>query len=109
MAHEPLNDAELLIVREGLAAANLLASEDLRSVLNSIQVEAFARFTESAPEAQDAREYLYNLTQGLKAIDSEIRARVHAKDEIERRLNEQATDDANDLIDDALLGDPEEN
>lgn len=102
---EPLGEAELIIVREGLAAASLLASEDLRSVFNSIQVEAFARFTESTPDQKDARDYLYNLTQGLKAIESELRARVQAKDEIERRLN---ADDANDdLIDDADLGVPE--
>jgi len=104
---EPLGEAELLIVREGLDASDLLASEALRSVFKSIQVEAFARFTESTPDQKEARDNLYNLTQGLKAIESELRARVQAKDEIERRLNDEATSDADDLIDDADLGAPE--
>ena len=108
MTPEPLNDAEQLIVREGIAAANLLASETLRSVFHSIQVEAFARFTESTPDQKDARDHLYNLTQGLKAIESELSARVQAKDEIERRLNDASDADEDDLIDDASLGEPDE-
>lgn len=107
MIPEPLNDAEQLIVREGIAAANLLASEDLRSIFKSIQVEAFARFTESKPNEHEARGSLYNLTQGLKAIESELQARVQSKDEIERRLD-ATTDADDDLIDDADLGDPDE-
>ena len=109
MPREPLGEHEQLIVREGLDASSLLASEALRSIFKSIQVEAFARFTESAPDQKDARENLYNLTQGLKAIEEALNMRVQAKDEIERRLDAEAASDANDdLIDDATLGDPDE-
>jgi hypothetical protein len=105
MTREPLNDAEQLIVREGLAAANLLASDDLLALIHSLTVEAFTCFTDTRPDQKDAREHFYNLSQGLKAIEGELNARVQKKDEIERRLN--ANDANDDLIDDADLGVPE--
>lgn len=93
-------------MREGLASAALLASEDLRLIFKSIQVEAFARFTESAPAQEAERAQLYNLTQGLKAIEAELQTRVQRKDAIERRLDMDAEPDADNdsLINDADLG-----
>jgi hypothetical protein len=100
-----LSDAEHFIVREGLAAADLLASEALRSVSHTIMVDAFTAFTESKPDCLAERENHYNIVRGLKAIEAELNARVQRKDEIERRLDEEAGDDAEALIDDAALGD----
>lgn len=106
MTREPLNEDEFRIVREGLASASLLASEDLRLVFHSLQVEAFARFTESAPAQSAEREQTYNLIQGLKAIEAELNTRVQRKDAIERRMDADAEPDADNesLINDADLG-----
>ena len=104
MAHEPLNEAELLIVREGLSAQALLNDGDLALVTKSIMVEAFAAITDSTPDQLASREHNYNLIRGLKAIEAELEARVQRKETIERRLDAENADDADPLIDDASLG-----
>jgi len=98
-----LSDQEHQIVREGYAAASLLANDDLQTIIKSLMFEGYARITETAPHELNKREETYNLIQGLKAIEGELRARIHAKDEIERKVN---ADDASndDLINDADLG-----
>lgn len=67
-------------------------------------VDAFAAFTETNPDQLAAREHNYNLIRGLKAIEAELEARVQRKDAIERRLDAEAADDADPLINDANLG-----
>lgn len=105
MTYEPLNEEELRIAREGLAAANLLASEDLRAIIHSLMVESFTAITESAPAHAAEREHTYNLIRGLKAIEAELAARVQRRDAIERRMDRDAAPDADDaLINDADLG-----
>jgi hypothetical protein len=92
-------------VREGLAAANLLASEDLRLITHSLMVEAFATITESAPAQAAEREQTYHLIKGLKAIEAELHSRIQRKDTIERRMDRDAEPEADDaLINDADLG-----
>lgn len=56
-------------------------------------VESFAVFTETKPDQASEREASYNLVRGLQAIEAELLARVHAKDEIERKANEEHNDD----------------
>lgn len=80
-----LTDKEQAIVRGGLAAADLLANESFVSTIQSLMFECFAKFTESSTPAE--REQLYAYYAGLKAIEEELNARVHNKDEIERQLN----------------------
>lgn len=100
----PLSDDELAIVREGLSAQALLNGGDLATVAKSLMVEAFAAVTESKPDQLAEREHHYNLIRGLKAIEAELEARVQRKDAIERRLDAEADNDADPLIDDADLG-----
>lgn len=104
LSHEPLNDEELAIVREGLSAQALLNNGDLAAISKSLMVEAFAAITESKPDQLADREHHYNLIRGLKAIEAELEARVQRKDAIERRLDAENADDADPLIDDASLG-----
>lgn len=104
MTHEPLNDEELIIAREGQAAAFLLASEDLQLIIKALMVESFAIFTESLPAHQTARDDSYNLIRGLKAIEAELLARVQRREAIERRMDAQAADASDPLIDDATFG-----
>jgi hypothetical protein len=98
-----LSDKEHQIVREGNAAASLLANDDFQTIVKALILEGYSTFTETKPHEAESREHIYNLVQALKAIESELTARVHAKDEIERKVNEGDADDE-DLIDDAELG-----
>lgn len=99
-----LSDEEHAIVRVGLAAAALLADGNFADISKSIMVEAFAAITESKPDQLAVREHNYNLIRGLKAIEAELETRVQSKDAIERRLDAEASADADPLIDDAELG-----
>lgn len=74
--------------RRGLAASSLLANEDFKELIRSLTVESFAIFTETKPHETAKREEQYNLSQGLKAIEAELQARVQVKDAIDRRENE---------------------
>jgi cell division protein FtsX len=96
MNTEPQVNAQDIIVREGLAAADLLASDALRSVIYSINVQAFTAFTETKPNDAAAREHHYQLTQGLKAIEAELLGRKQAMEELQRKLDEEATYDADE-------------
>lgn len=106
MPHEPLTDAEFIIVREGMDASDLLASDALKAVTKSLMVEAFAAITESLPDQLPQRENHYNLIRGLKAIEAELEARVQRRSSIERRLDAENASDTPDNyeIDDAELG-----
>lgn len=84
-------DEEMEVYRRGLAAANLLASQDFADTIKSLMIESYAVFTETQPDEQSKREDTYNLCRGLKALEDELRARVQAKDEIERRETEAET------------------
>lgn len=94
MHPEPQESAQDIIVREGLAAADLLASDTLKSVIHSITVQSFTAFTESKPGDAAAREHLYQLTQGLKAIEAELRGRVGTLEELQRTLDAELANDA---------------
>lgn len=106
MINPALSDEEHGIVRVGLAAAALLANDELAIVTKSLMVEAFATITETKPDQLAEREHHYNLIRGLKAIEAELEARVQRKDAIERRLDAESASDADHdpMIDDATLG-----
>lgn len=91
-------------MKVGLAAAALLSDGNFADVIKSVMLDAFAAITESTPDQLAGRELNYNLIRGLKAIEAELEARVQRKDAIERRMDAESADDAEPLIDDALLG-----
>ena len=94
MAARELTDEERKIVSEGLQAQVLLDDDTFKSVIQSLMFESWAQWTESKPAQREAREDNYNFYRGLKAIEAELTARVQAKDEIERMLNDaQDADD----------------
>lgn len=84
------------IIERGLAASSLLENPTFISVIQSLMFECFAQFTETKPEDKQVREDTYNLHQGLKAIEAELRARVQQKDQAAERLNAEL-EDHNDL------------
>jgi hypothetical protein len=84
------------VIERGLAAASLLSDPTFQNVIASLGVECFATFTETKPADKQAREDTYNLYQGLKAIEAELTARVHAKDEAVTKLD-AALEDQDDL------------
>lgn len=69
------------IIERGLAASSLLIDPTFQNVLQSLAVEGFSTFTETKPHETGRREDIYNIYQGLKAIEEELNARVLAKDE----------------------------
>jgi hypothetical protein len=87
------------IIERGLAASSLLENPTFQSVVQSLMFECFAQFTETKPEDKRAREDTYNLYQGLKAIESELRSRVHLKDQTAERLDAEYAEDHEDLLD----------
>lgn len=84
-------DTETIIER-GLAAASLLSDPTFQSVIKSIGVECFASFVESKPSDSDGREHTYNLYRGLQAIEAELNARIHAKEEAVAKLDADLID-----------------
>lgn len=83
-----LTDTEQELVRRGLAAADLLASDAFQSCIREIGIDCFAAFTESKPPEAAAREDTYNLYRGLQAIEAQLSFRVQQHEEIVRRLDE---------------------
>jgi hypothetical protein len=83
-------------IERGLAASSLLENPTFQSVLQSLMFECFASFTETKPADKQSREDTYNLYQGLKAIESELRARVQQKDQAADRLDAD-NEDQDDL------------
>jgi len=102
-----LSEQEHQVVRGGLAAASLLANEDLQTIIRSLMFEGYASFTDTKPEEASRREAIYNLNQGLRAIEAELNSRVASYEEIQRRLNatDQDAEDESALINDSELGD----
>ena len=94
-------------MREGLAAADLLASDALKSTIKSLMVEGFATVTESRPDEAALREETYNLMRALQAIEIELTNRVQAMEELQRSLDEAAATDADPLLSDSDFGRPE--
>lgn len=92
MAERELTAQEYQIIEQGIQAGALLSDPAFKSVIQSLMFESWAQWTESKPEAKDQREDNYNFYRGLKAIEAELNARVQAKDEIERVMNEDRTD-----------------
>jgi hypothetical protein len=93
LAARELTPEEQEIVQQGLQAEALLDNEAFSGTIQSLMFESWAQWTETKPADKDQREDNYNFYRGLKAIESELRGRVQAKDEIERMLNESADED----------------
>lgn len=75
------------IIDRGLAAANLLSDTTFQSVIKDLCYEQFCAFTETRPEEKAKREDIYNIYQGLQAIESELTSRVHSKDLVVDRID----------------------
>lgn len=90
---EPLNEAEMIKVREGFQSEALLGSEIFTATFKTLGFECFEAFTQSKPEDKELREQTYYQYRGLVAIEERLRALVQEKDEIERRLNAEQDDD----------------
>lgn len=101
-----LSDAEQAIWSRGAAAAVLLSSNDFLEVIRSLTLESYAVFTETAPNEATKREDTYNLMRGLKAIEAELIARVHAKDEIERKLDAAQSEPEDAYVEDDTADGP---
>jgi hypothetical protein len=69
------------IISRGLEASSLLEDPTFQSVIKSLMFECYAQFTETVPADKQAREDTYNLHQGLKAIEAELRSRIQQKDQ----------------------------
>lgn len=89
------------IIERGLAAASLLSNPTFQSVIKDLCYEQFCVFQETRPEDTQGREISYNLYQGLKAIESELTARVQQKDtEVDAIDAENESDE--DTLDDPI-------
>lgn len=82
-----LNEEEQEIVRRGLAAASLLDNPTFNEVIQSLAIETFSRFTETSLTQKEDREAIFHFYAGLKAIEDELRNRIHQKDRIAERLD----------------------
>lgn len=88
-----LTAQEREIVTQGLQAEALLNDAAFESVVKSLMYESWCQWTETKPADREAREDKYNFYRGLQAIETELRGRVQAKDEIERMLNDAEDED----------------
>ena len=63
-------------IREGHAAAALLANPDLLAIFAAVRSDAYKAIELSLPTEQEKRENQYQLLRGLAAIEHEIQVRV---------------------------------
>lgn len=92
-----MQTSEEEVIERGLAASSLLTDPTFQSVIKSIAIDCFAKFTESQPADATGRENTYNLYQGLQAIEAELSARVHAKEQAVARIDAANLEDQDDL------------
>ncbi|API58457.1 hypothetical protein BSL82_03370 [Tardibacter chloracetimidivorans] len=87
-----LSEQEQAIVEGGLQAEALLGNPTFVSVIQGIGFQCFEAFMASNPHDTPGRENAYNLYQGLKAIEAELRHRINQKDQIAARLDAEDED-----------------
>ena len=78
-----MDDQQMKLVEQGLAAQKLLAAEAFNSTINQLVDAAFQNFVNSKPEQNDVREASYHHYRALVEIVSTLQQRVQIKTEIE--------------------------
>lgn len=78
-----MDDQQMKLVEQGLAAEKLLAADAFNSTINQLVDAAFQNFVNSKPEQNDVREASYHHYRALVEIVSTLQQRVQIKTEIE--------------------------
>lgn len=78
-----MDDQQMKLVEQGLAAQKLLAADAFNSTINQLVDAAFQNFVNSKPEQNDVREASYHHYRALVEIVSTLQQRVQIKTEIE--------------------------
>lgn len=78
-----MDDQQMKLVEQGLAAEKLLAADAFNSTINQLVDAAFQNFVNSKPEQNDIREASYHHYRALVEIVSTLQQRVQIKTEIE--------------------------
>lgn len=78
-----MDDQQMKLVEQGLAAEKLLAADAFNSTINQLVDAAFQNFVNSKPEQNDVREASYHHYRSLVEIVSTLQQRVQIKTEIE--------------------------
>ena len=78
-----MEDQQMKLVEQGLAAEKLLAADAFNSTVNQLVDAAFQNFANSKPEQNDVREASYHHYRSLVEIVSTLQQRVQIKTEIE--------------------------
>ena len=87
-----MEDQQMKLVEQGIAAEKLLAAEALNSTVNQLVDATFQAFVNSEPEENDARDRAYQHYRALVDIVGTLQQRVQVKTEIEAS---EAADDNN--------------
>ena len=82
-----MEDQQMKLVEEGIAAEKLLAAEAFNSTVNQLVDAAFQAFANSKPEETEARERSYRHYRALVDIVGTLQQRVQIKTEIEASEN----------------------
>ena len=78
-----MDDQQMKLVEQGLAAQKLLAADAFNSTINQLVDAAFQNFVNSKPEQNEVREASYHHYRSLVEIVSTLQQRVQIKTEIE--------------------------
>ena len=78
-----MDDQQMKLVEQGLAAEKLLAADAFNSTINQLVDAAFQNFVNSKPEQNEVREASYHHYRSLVEIVSTLQQRVQIKTEIE--------------------------
>ena len=78
-----MEDQQMKLVEQGIAAEKLLAADAFNSTINQLVDAAFQNFVNSKPEQNDVREASYHHYRSLVEIVSTLQQRVQIKTEIE--------------------------
>lgn len=85
------NEHEILI-EQGEAAEQLLASSAFSSVINELVEQTFEGFVNSAPNESEKREQIYSHYRAITDVVSSLKQRVTIKDQIVTRGDSQNED-----------------
>jgi len=82
-----MEDQQMKLVEQGIAAEKLLAAEAFNSTVNQLVDATFQAFVNSKPEENDARDRAYQHYRALVDIVGTLQQRVQVKTEIEATEN----------------------
>ena len=81
-----MEDQQMKLVEQGIAAQKLLAADAFNSTVNQLVDATFQAFANSKPEDSEGRERSYNHYRALVDIVSTLQQRVSVRDEIQAKI-----------------------